>query len=404
MPYSGSVSLLSDKLEKKLLSWAAIGLLVFVSAFLWSPSRDGLQGIYALAFFIPMLIVLLLRKPGFAEYGNWLTLSALVYSLFSALSSLWGNPADFPFFVAQWLVLAVWLCGSSLVVKTGLVNPEKFLTAFIALGIAVILISILYYYGFVYGHTTSEIRLYGWNVFRNANELGAMCGVIALLSFISALKDDNSTKRMWMFYLLMILALTGLVLSWSRSAMLAFLCVGLISILIFRPKIYRLFPLMILVVAAITVAILTKDLHSFDLQRYLERGEWDSGRFVIWKEIASRTHDHLLLGIGLARDTNITLPDATVLNHAHNAWLDTFYRTGLLGLALLCTHVYFLVRSFNRSPYLFALYMWLLYGCACSLFDGRIFFWEVGAKWFLYWIPAGLIAANQINAAPKKTV
>ncbi|HTF96211.1 MAG TPA: O-antigen ligase family protein [Cellvibrio sp.] len=402
MPYSGSISLLSDKLEKKLLAWAATGLLIFVSAFLWSPSRDGLQGIYAIAFFIPMFIVLLLRKPGFTEYGNWLTLSALLYSLFSALSSLWGNAADFLFFAAQWIVLAVWLCGSSLVVKTGLINPEKFLKTFITLGVIIILISILYYYGFVYGHTTSEIRLYGWNVFRNANEFGAMCGVIAMLSFISALDDKNSTKQMWIFYFLMILALIGLVLSWSRSAMLAFVGVGMISIFAFRPKLHRLFPLAIICIAAMIVGILTKDLHGFDLRRYLERGEWDSGRFAIWQEVVTRSHDHFLFGIGLARDTNITLHNATVLNHAHNAWLDTFYRTGLLGLALLCIHIYFLVRSFSRSPYTLSLYMWLLYGCVCSLFDGRIFFWEMGAKWFLYWIPAGLIAANHINSTRKK--
>ena len=36
--------------EQKLSAWAFGGLWVFVTAFLWAPSRDGIEGVYSLAF------------------------------------------------------------------------------------------------------------------------------------------------------------------------------------------------------------------------------------------------------------------------------------------------------------------------------------------------------------------
>ncbi len=69
-----------DWREKKLSSWAFGGLWVFVTAFLWSPSRDGVEAVYALAFFIPMLLLLPWRKPEFPQYGSWFSVSALAYA------------------------------------------------------------------------------------------------------------------------------------------------------------------------------------------------------------------------------------------------------------------------------------------------------------------------------------
>src|SRR6187402_249118 len=124
--------------EQKLLSWSATGLLLFVSAFLWAPSRDGLQGVYYLAFFLPMALLLLARKPGFSEYGGWITLTALLYAGFAALSSLWGTtPGDLGFFIFQWCVLAVWLCGASLLFARRDIDLQRYYTWLIILGVAV---------------------------------------------------------------------------------------------------------------------------------------------------------------------------------------------------------------------------------------------------------------------------
>jgi hypothetical protein len=39
----------------------------------------------------------------------------------------------------------------------------------------------------------------------------------------------------------------------------------------------------------------------------------------------------------------------------------------------------------------------LMFGLIASMFDYRGFFWEIDFKWFLFWIPVGLISAMQIQ-------
>lgn len=66
--------------EQKILRWASVGLPIFITAFVWAPSRDGLEGVYALAFFLPMLLVLPRQKPQLNHYGGMPTLIAILFA------------------------------------------------------------------------------------------------------------------------------------------------------------------------------------------------------------------------------------------------------------------------------------------------------------------------------------
>ena len=50
-----------------------------------------------------------------------------------------------------------------------------------------------------------------------------------------------------------------------------------------------------------------------------------------------------------------------IFNHAHNAWLDTLYRTGLIGLVLVTVHFFSVVKIFSRDPRLLPLYLAIEY-------------------------------------------
>jgi O-antigen ligase len=380
--------LLTETREQKLMSWASVGLLIFVSAFLWAPSRDGLQGIYVLAFFLPMAIILLFRKPNFTEYGGWPTVIALVYAGFSALSSLWGEPKDFGFFVLQWCVLATWLCGSCLVFSKREIDVEKYLRLLVFFGVLVTILTLAYNFLFV---DSTFPRLLGWNVFRNPNEIGAFCGVISLLAFVIAVQS-STLKHTWSFYVLALIAGIGLVASFSRSAILAFALTAIMALIILRPPLRIWLPPAIFAVISLLVLLTTTNITT----SYAEgRGEGFGLRFSIWKHVINLCHEHILIGIGMAKNTSITIPNVEIVNHAHNAWLDTFYRTGLIGLLLASLHIKEVLQKFSCNHHMLPLYLWLIYGCICNLADGRCFFWEIGAKWFLYWIPIGLIVAIQ---------
>lgn len=384
-----------DVFEQKMLSWASVGLLIFVSAFLWSPSRDGLQGIYYLAFFLPMLSLLLFRIPKFNEYGGWMTLSALIYAGFSALSSLWStHPKDIGFFIFQWFVLAVWLCGSSLLFVKRDIDIAKYLSWFVILGAFISVATIIYYYGFVFVPSYAEPRLYGWNVFRNPNEIGAMCGVIALFALTLAWQ---STSIQWVssFYLLVVAAGVGLVTSFSRGALAAFLIMAIIALIIIRPPIKVWLPPLIILLAVLIFFIVLSHFSVDFGGRGIKIGE----RSLIWSSVLEKSRDNIFTGIGMTKNTSIIISNGDTFNHAHNAWLDTFYRTGLIGLLLVVWHLSTVIKTMSCDRRLLPLYLWLGYGCICDLFDSRCFFWEIGAKWFFYWIPIGLIIASLTGIA-----
>lgn len=381
--------LINTERQQIIFSWASKGLLIFLFGFLWAPSRDALQIIFALAFFLPMGILLSLKKPSFYDYGGWPTIIALTYAGFSTLSTLWGASKDFLFFVLQWCVLATWLCGSNLIFLNKKIDIEKYLHWFIFLGAIITISTFAHYFIFIDAYFPLLSRFVGWNVFRNPNEIGAFCGIIALLAFTVAVQS-TSMKQVWLFYLLAFIASLGLLASLSRGAFIAFTIMTIVSLLIVRPPIKIWLPPVIIASTAIILLLITTNI----ISSYTSgRGEGFGVRATIWKEVLDRCRENIFTGIGMSKDTTIVLTNHEDFNHAHNAWLDTLFRTGLIGLVLILLHLISILQKFFYDKNLLPFYVWLGYGCICNLVDGRCFFWEIGAKWFLYWIPAGLIVA-----------
>lgn len=385
--------------DKKLTSWASVGLFIFIFAFLWAPSRDGLQIVYLLSFFLPILALFILRRPSVNEYVNAPTILALIYGAFSTCAALWGDASSFGFFFLQWLVLATWLCGTTVVFARAIkLDIERFIFWFIVLGCIVILSTIAYHYIFS-NNFRNIFRLLGWNTFRNPNEIGAMCGIITLLAIISAFQS-LSAKQAITYYFFALIALTGLMLSLSRAAMLATFVTSLLALIIIRP------PVKIWIAPATILLLITLWLiwtNNFPDHYFEGRGGGFSDRFAIWDDVIKSSFDNIFIGIGMAEKTDITISNGITFNHAHNAWIDTYYRTGIVGLLIIVLHLIFTVKVGIANKRTLPLLLWLCFGCICSLFDGRIFFWEIGAKWFLYWLPAGLIVAcAQLSNNPIK--
>ena len=91
--------------EDKVAAYASVGLLVFLTSFLWAPTRDFMHVVYGLTFFAPILLVLLLRKPEFNQYGGWFTGLALLYAGYASISTLWSDAPRLEFFAQHFLFL-----------------------------------------------------------------------------------------------------------------------------------------------------------------------------------------------------------------------------------------------------------------------------------------------------------
>lgn len=377
------------KYKSILWAWASKGFYIFLFAFLLAPSRDGLQIIYLFAFFLPISLLIFSSRFNFYACGGGMTLAALSYAAFSAISTVWSEQPQGLFFVLQWWVLATWLIGTCLVFLKTEIDVEKIIRWLVVIGVLVIVSTIIYFFLVVDSSFPMRNRLSGWNVFRNANEIGAFCGVIALLALTMALRSPSLGSAI-KFYALALCACGGLLVSLSRGAILALIIIAPVMIAVIRPPLKIWLPPVMLCVASLLLLLSFTDIYTFYLSG---RTEGFGGRSAIWNEIIFRSRDNLLVGIGLSKDTTIILSNGEKFNHAHCAWLDVFYRTGVIGLMLILIHLVSVLRKVFSAKELLPFYAWLIYGCLCSLVDGRTIFWEMGAKWFFYWIPAGLIAA-----------
>lgn len=381
--------------ESKMLSWAFGGLWVFVTAFLWSPSRDGLEGVYALAFFIPMLLVLPWRKPDMQQYGGVFTFSALGYASWATLTSVWGS--DTGFFVLQWLVLATWLAGSAWVLQQRAMQNqqlelETLLRWLLIIGSLTALVSIVVFYR---DHPLIH-RLEGVGVARAPTLVGQVYGVVVLIAILQSWRTD-CFKCAVLLSLASLPALAAMGLSQSRGPLLSLVLALVIALLWLRPawKIVLSQALAAMVILLVLMLMLPVE------QLVMERGASMRGQIWlhVWQSMSSEPLS-FFWGIGMSKATKIVTAVGEY-HHAHNAWLDIIYRSGVIGLGLALFHLLWLLRAVRHQRQLAPLALWLIYGSGCVLLDARSLFWEIDAKWLMYWIPAGLLAAS---LCPRKSM
>jgi hypothetical protein len=369
--------------EEKLLAWSFGGLWVFVTAFLWSPSRDGSEAVYALGFFIPMLMLLPWRKPIFHQYGGWFSVSALAYASWCCITSLWGG--DTGFFILQWLILAAWLLGSAFVLQRRALDLKKLFTWMFGIGVMLALLVMVLFYK---DHPVSD-RLEGLGLARTPTVLGQVFGLVVLLATILSWRVA-SFKQSMLFFAAALCASAALALSQSRGPMLSLLLALLLAMVWIRPALrVWLSQITFLLLVAIVLVVMTPIEELIAARGISLRDEiW----LQVWHSMISQPLT-LLSGIGMSEVTLITTANGEY-HHAHNAWLDIFYRTGAIGLLLALTHLVLLLKRGGADTTTKSLTIWFVYGCFCLLVDSRSLFWEIDAKWLLYWVPAALLAAQ----------
>jgi len=263
--------------------------------------------------------------------------------------------------------------------------------------------SLLNLFWFYASHEPLE-RLEGITVNRNSNNIGSVFGIVTLLAYIAWLQAKGRTESFIAFGLLAVIGLS-LLASQSRANFLALALLVPVACYWAKPSAAKLWLQLGLIAGALVLFALFPLVTEGVL---LERGA--SLRDSIWSEVwQSIQSGSMLLGTGLEKEGRIVIGDLGVFNHAHNAWLDTWYRTGLVGLLLSVAYLAYVYRSLFvgrgvfRSPELFPLYLWLTYGCIYCFFDARGFFWQLDPKWFCMWVPAGLIAAVVTRTSIRTT-
>jgi hypothetical protein len=395
--------------EDKVAAYASVGILLFLTSFFWAPTRDFMHVVYGLTFFAPVLLVLLLRKPDFNQYGGWFTGLALIYAGYASISTLWSDAPRLEFFAQNFLFLAVWLAGTAWLASRNQLNVERVYSVLIVCGaVAAVAFQIIFHVqGYAVGYATdvgTRLGLVGFGVTRNSNTIGMVFGSTTVLAYIWWLQSKGWQEGVGRF-LLLLLNLSTVLATQSRGPILSLaLALGLGFAFYRGPsrKWKTHIVAVLLLFGGFTVAI----------QQQLIPNRWDSASMAsslrpeIWQHMITKTvEEHLWFGAGLVKTTRIHVPGEEArlpfTHHAHNAFVDAFYWTGLVGLILMCAHMIYVLRYWSNLSKMLPLFLWFLFGCLTALVDRPGFFEHLTPHWFVYWIPAGLIAALFIAEKQK---
>lgn len=373
------------KRENFCLAWAAFGLYFFLSAFFWASGPAPLRTVFYLFLLIPFLLVLPWRKFRGEEYGSHYTLAALTFAGYSVLASLWGDASAFGFFFKQWVFLAFWLCGLSWLFYHRPVDLQRLYLMIMIVGAVCALGSVYYFY--IYQQHPIALRLNGLGLSENSTVVAQIFGVAALLAYIGSLQTSN-WKLSPLYFMLALACAVPVLMSQTRGTAVALILVGIVAALIVRPQWRIWVSQMVLAIVVITALFLLTDM----VDVLQARGISLSYRDVIWLELLERAQENPVFGIGYAENSRIVV-DAYEFHHAHNSWVDILYYGGLVGLALSMWHGLLLLRGFSRDEDILPLYLWLAYGCICLFSNGSSLLTRPDQQWFMYWVPAGILAA-----------
>lgn len=372
--------------ERFCLKWAVFGLYFFLAAFFWVSGPAPLRNIFYIFLLLPLLMVLPWRKWRSEEYGGQYTIAALAFAAYCVFSSLWGNPADFSVYLKQWFFLALWLCGVAWIFYQHPINMQRIYLTLISTGVICALATLCYFY--IYKNNPLLVRLSGIGLLENPTIVAQTYGVVTLLAYIKALQVKN-WKISLVFLASALICVLPLLMSQSRGAAMGLIVVASAALFIVRPAASIWLPqLCFAIVAAILFIVFT------DIDAILQnRGLSFSFRDIIWHEILTRVIENPFFGIGMEHDARIIIPDVDVFHHSHNSWIDIVYYTGLVGLGLACWHLSLLLSCYSRNPAILPVYLWLIYGCLCLFTNGSNLLTAPGAQWWMYWVPACLLAA-----------
>jgi len=387
--------------EQKVAAYSSVGLLVFLTSFFWAPTRDFMHVVYGLTFFAPVLLVLLLRKPDFNQYGGWFTGLALLYAGYASLSTLWSEAPRFEFFAQHFVFLAVWLAGTAWLAQRRRLRVETIYLVLIVTGAAA---SVLYQLIFHLlesssGYTSSlgtrlHIRDYG--AAANPNTIGILLGATTLIAYVWWLGSVGLKQGAARFALLL-LNVVGVLATQSRGPILALAFTLAFGFMLYRGA-SRKWLVHITAVATLAGLVVIVSQQEQFVSEIQERVNSKVFRPTIWSHLIKESvNEHLLFGKGLVKTTRLHIPelkdDLPVTHHAHSAYIDAFYWTGLVGAVLMAAHLVFVLCHWSNNSRLLPLFLWFAFGCLTALVDRPGFFEHLNAHWFGYWIPAGLIGA-----------
>lgn len=332
-----------------------------------SSSRNQL-----LAMFLAGVLSILLCNKYYA-YNKAFSLPLILlflYGLSGILTSIFSPTPMLSAYKATLVIVDVLLAASAIKILDGKADMRLYLANIVYGILAVFLIGSLIGI-FIRPHDALlpsggaiGVILFGTFPVLNANELGFLAAVLAIVSFTRSLKFKGRVKNRPLWLAIMTLALVVVFLAQSRTAIVSFVfAAGFI--LWFAPgyRKYTVIPIVLLFFSIIFVASVG-DVTELSVvssgAEYLQRGQEESGlrsikgRANAWTGIGLEMFfDNPLIGHGFDAGVRYGGAEYGIKTHMHNSYFQVLANSGLLGfipwfIFIIMVSVY-ITKNFRRN-------------------------------------------------------
>ena len=375
--------------------WMAAGTVVYLLGFFLLPHTSALKIAFYFFILLPGLLSFALPSRERAFFSNPIVISSLALSLYLALSSLWapgGNLTAFLDFCKPVIFIFVWLrvCARVAAEYPGLFNALPQVLIWTGTATAVITMGL-----YLYSAEGELLRMTGLGVINNELVAASAFSAVSVMAF--TLGRQRYRDHVITPYAVPVLTgAVAVVLTQSRGPM-AYLALALVvTLALYPPPLRQLLKgLALALVAGIAVVAVAPDIQW--------RGFSWSFRDEIWDAVYHRYLDAPpLWGAGVREDTSVQVVSGHRFDHSHNAWLETLWLGGLIGLGLALWNLWACFRHFRQLEIARPVHLWLLIGCMSAFTTGSAFLAKPGWMWLLYWLPAGLLCGHQIALTAEK--
>lgn len=362
---------------------APLGFLVVFTLYLVMDDNNEMQTGFYLLILLPGL--LLLPKHYFLIFRNTFYIPVILFLIFSLASLFWRkshNPTDF----LDLTKITVYIITFSMMV--GIILKQQFfltLCKFLSIIAAGSALYSLYHF-YIIQNFDFGARLQGWGNLTNPLRAATVYGYFSLTTLLGFLHRQYKSRVELIFYSFTLFILCfALLLTFSRTPIGAFFITSLLIIFLSAGK-YRKTILAFFVAGAASLVLIFPSI----LSSLLERGL--SGRLEIWSQAYLAIKEAPMLGYGINSQPALYFSN-TVFNSAHNRLLSTIYYTGITGglllIAMLVT-AFWPVKFKMSLAAEYAKYL-LLFGCLCSLTEGKYIITRPDMVWLIFWLPLSVL-------------
>jgi O-antigen ligase len=367
----------------------AATLALVLAGFYLLPTSKAVNNVYYALVLAPAL--LLLRRADWRWLaGSPLWRAAMALVAYLTLSGLWTEHADWGDRLSQaksLVYLAVYVALVACVFARRS-DAARWLTGTLVLAAATgTMISAIRFYSVA----DWPLRLEYASAIYNANEGATAAGTALLLALFAMTPASAGRGHRLLWMLAGAALLTGMVLSGSRTPLVAGIGCLLLGLALRRH--WRA----LIIAAALLGTALAATVQSNAGRQAIMRG--DSYRLAIWQYYIERAAQHPWLGEGVLTDDTSRVEfhgaDGTVFNalHPHDVYLATTVYGGVPALLLLLAVVALALRqgwalAGGGEP---AWLLVLVFGLLCMLTDGDRLLHAPRAIWVYFWLPIGAL-------------